>query len=124
MRIGIMLRALDEKGGIGVYSDNLTRELLDYDRDNAYILYYRSASNLGRFDVETVGRSHFVQKVCSGKRLDHVAVHSTLLDEVLHQQRHDPMRVYEYAPLVEETNPIGIAVGRKADLTIAGSHEF
>ncbi len=29
MRIGIMLRAFDEKGGIGVYTRNITRHLLD-----------------------------------------------------------------------------------------------
>lgn len=49
MRIGVMLRSIDEKGGIGVYSYNITRELLDFDRDNQYILLYRNSSNLGRF---------------------------------------------------------------------------
>jgi glycosyltransferase involved in cell wall biosynthesis len=49
MRIGLMLRAFDEKGGVGVYTRNLTQELLDFDRNNQYILYYRKASNIGRF---------------------------------------------------------------------------
>ena len=49
MRVGIMLRSLDEQGGIGVYSRYLTQELLACDPDNAYILFYRSQSNLGRF---------------------------------------------------------------------------
>jgi glycosyltransferase involved in cell wall biosynthesis len=49
MKIGIMLRALDERGGIGVYTDNITRELLNLDRRNQYVLYYRDAGNLGRF---------------------------------------------------------------------------
>ncbi|HYQ73206.1 MAG TPA: hypothetical protein VET88_14915, partial [Gammaproteobacteria bacterium] len=49
MKIGIMLRALDEKGGIGVYTQNITEELLRLDRRNRYILYYRNAANLGRF---------------------------------------------------------------------------
>jgi glycosyltransferase involved in cell wall biosynthesis len=49
MRIGIMLRALDEKGGIGVYTRYLTEELLQLDRRNDYFLFYRNSSHLGRF---------------------------------------------------------------------------
>ena len=44
-----MLRALDEKGGIGVYTRNITKELLELDSDNQYVLFYRNASNLGRY---------------------------------------------------------------------------
>jgi glycosyltransferase involved in cell wall biosynthesis len=49
MRIGIMLRSLDEHGGIGVYTRYLTEELLDLDRDNQYVLLYRNPANIGRF---------------------------------------------------------------------------
>lgn len=49
MRIGIMLRSWDEKGGVGVYTQNLVTELLHLDRKNEYVLFYRSAANLGRF---------------------------------------------------------------------------
>lgn len=49
MRIGVMLRALDEKGGIGVYARYITQELLNLDRENQYVLYHRSPGNLGRF---------------------------------------------------------------------------
>jgi glycosyltransferase involved in cell wall biosynthesis len=49
LRIAVMLRTLDEKGGIGVYSQNLTRELLDRDQHNHYILLYRNESHCGRF---------------------------------------------------------------------------
>jgi glycosyltransferase involved in cell wall biosynthesis len=49
MRIGIMLRSLDEKGGIGVYSRYLTEELLNLDRKNHYVLFYRDPSHLGRY---------------------------------------------------------------------------
>lgn len=49
MRIGIMLRALDEKGGIGVYADNIVRELLTLDRENEYVLFFRTGEKLGRF---------------------------------------------------------------------------
>src|SRR5919106_754013 len=49
MRIGIMLRSLDEKGGIGVYTQYLTEELLEIDRANHYVLLYRNPSHVGRF---------------------------------------------------------------------------
>jgi glycosyltransferase involved in cell wall biosynthesis len=49
MRIGMMLRSWDEKGGIGVYTRNLVQELLRIDHKNQYVLFYRDAANLGRF---------------------------------------------------------------------------
>jgi len=49
MRIGIMLRAYDEIGGIGVYTRNLVSELLRIDRQNHYVLFYRNPAHIGRF---------------------------------------------------------------------------
>ena len=49
MRIGIMLRSIDEKGGVGVYTRNIVRELLQLDHTNEYILFYASPSSLGLF---------------------------------------------------------------------------
>jgi len=49
IRIGIMLRAVGEKGGVGVYSRNLIETLLDVDRSNQYLLLYRSEQHLGRY---------------------------------------------------------------------------
>jgi hypothetical protein len=49
MRIGIMLRTLDEKGGISVYSRNIVQELLNIDPKNQYILFYANPANIGRF---------------------------------------------------------------------------
>ena len=49
MRIGIMLRAIDEQGGIGVYTRNLVPELLRIDSENQYILFYQNREHLGRF---------------------------------------------------------------------------
>ncbi len=49
MRIGLMLRAYDEKGGIGVYTRNLVSELLRLDHKNQYVLFYYNAHNMGRF---------------------------------------------------------------------------
>ncbi len=43
-----MLRAADEKGGIGVYSRNLVKELLAIDSENEYVLFYASDQNLGK----------------------------------------------------------------------------
>jgi glycosyltransferase involved in cell wall biosynthesis len=49
VRIGVMLRTLDEKGGIGVYSRNLVETLLEVDGRNEYALLYRNADHLGRY---------------------------------------------------------------------------
>lgn len=49
MRIGIMLRSIDEKGGVGVYTRNIVKELLQLDKNNEYILFYANSSNLGLF---------------------------------------------------------------------------
>ncbi|HSH75778.1 MAG TPA: glycosyltransferase family 1 protein [Longimicrobiales bacterium] len=45
----MMLRAIDEKGGIGVYANNIVAELLAIDDRNEYVLLYRNPDNLGRF---------------------------------------------------------------------------
>jgi glycosyltransferase involved in cell wall biosynthesis len=49
MRIGIMLRSFDEKGGVGVYSQNIVAELLNLDRRNEYILFFQNTKNIGLF---------------------------------------------------------------------------
>ncbi len=49
MRIGIMLRTLDESGGIAMYTRNLVQELLCIDRANEYVLFYRTPNHIGRF---------------------------------------------------------------------------
>jgi len=41
MRIGIMLRAVTEKQGIGLYTKNILKNLLNIDKDNQYILFYK-----------------------------------------------------------------------------------
>lgn len=71
MRIGMMLRALDERGGVGVYSRYLTEELLALDRKNEYVLYYRDLSHVGRFGP----RSNVTERVLS-------ASNSLLWDQV------------------------------------------
>jgi len=44
-----MLRTLDEKHGIGVYSRYMLEELVKIDRGHEYVLYYRSGEHLGKF---------------------------------------------------------------------------
>ena len=49
MRIGIMLRAYDRPGGIGIYSRNIVKHLLDIDSHNEYVLMYNNREHLGTF---------------------------------------------------------------------------
>ena len=49
MRIGIMLRTMDERQGIGIYTQNLMDQMLPMDRDNTYILFYRNDEFMGRY---------------------------------------------------------------------------
>lgn len=49
MKIGVMLRAFDQKGGVGIYSQNLINHLLDIDRANQYVLYYANPLLVGRY---------------------------------------------------------------------------
>jgi glycosyltransferase involved in cell wall biosynthesis len=49
MRIGIMLRAIDEKGGVGVYTRNIVKELLALDSRNEFVLFYANPANIGTF---------------------------------------------------------------------------
>lgn len=44
-----MLRAHDEHGGVGVYTQNIVQELLRIDRHNNYVLFYRTRQHFGRF---------------------------------------------------------------------------
>ena len=49
MRIGVMLRAMGERQGIGIYTQNLMDHLLSLDTENQYILFYRDPQFLGRY---------------------------------------------------------------------------
>jgi glycosyltransferase involved in cell wall biosynthesis len=49
MRIGVMLRALEETQGIGIYSLNLMDELLPLDPHTEYVLFYKNPAFLGRY---------------------------------------------------------------------------
>ena len=49
LKIGVMLRGIDGKGGIGIYCQNLMDHLLAIDNVNRYILYYAKEEFLGRY---------------------------------------------------------------------------
>jgi len=49
MRIGIMLRTMDEKQGIGIYTQNLMDRMLALDRENEFVLFYRNPDFIGRY---------------------------------------------------------------------------
>ena len=61
MRIGIMLRSIDEKGGVGVYTRNIVKELLQLDKNNKYILFYANPSNVGLFSRHENAREIWVR---------------------------------------------------------------
>jgi glycosyltransferase involved in cell wall biosynthesis len=71
MRIGIMLRSLDEKGGIGVYTRGILDELLGRDQRNHYVLFYHNPDNLGRYADRANVSERWVR-----------APHKTLWDQV------------------------------------------
>jgi glycosyltransferase involved in cell wall biosynthesis len=45
----MMLRSIDEKGGVGVYTRNIVKELLQLDKNNEYVLFYANPANSGLF---------------------------------------------------------------------------
>ena len=55
MRIGVMLRAYDRPGGIGIYSRNIIKHLLKLDHMNHYLLIYNNSDHLGTYsDLDNV----------------------------------------------------------------------
>jgi glycosyltransferase involved in cell wall biosynthesis len=56
-----MLRTLDEKGGVAVYSRNLVETLLDLDSSNQYELLYRSPGHLGSYASRPNVREHLLE---------------------------------------------------------------
>lgn len=73
MRIGMMLRPLDERGGIGTYTRYLLDELLAIDTRNHYVLFYRTPEHVGRYG----GRDNVTEVVVRGRHKawwDQVAV--------------------------------------------------
>jgi glycosyltransferase involved in cell wall biosynthesis len=63
MRIAVMLRCLDERGGVSVYARNVVEELLRVDDRNHYVLLYRSDRHRGAFGT----RPNVTERVLRGR---------------------------------------------------------
>jgi glycosyltransferase involved in cell wall biosynthesis len=60
MRIGIMLRAFEERGGVGVYTRNITRELLKRAPHHDFFLYFGREQDLGTYSEFPNATERFV----------------------------------------------------------------
>ena len=60
MRIGIMLRAYEEKGGIGVYTRNITRHLIEHAPQHEFFLYFCNRTSLDAYAVYPNAHARFV----------------------------------------------------------------
>jgi glycosyltransferase involved in cell wall biosynthesis len=49
MKVGMMVRTLDDRDGPGVANQNLIDKMMEIDRDTAYVLFYRTKKHLGRY---------------------------------------------------------------------------
>jgi glycosyltransferase involved in cell wall biosynthesis len=60
MRIGIMLRAYEEKGGVGVYARNVTRHLLEHGGQHEFFLYFCNPDSVGAYSEYANATARFV----------------------------------------------------------------
>lgn len=60
MRIGIMLRAYEERGGVGVYARNVTRHLLELDTEHEFYLYFCNRDSMDAYREFTRAHPRFV----------------------------------------------------------------
>jgi glycosyltransferase involved in cell wall biosynthesis len=63
MRIGVMLRTMSERQGIGIYTRNVMDHLVELDRRNEYVLYYRDPELIGRY----AGRPNVRERLIPGR---------------------------------------------------------
>jgi glycosyltransferase involved in cell wall biosynthesis len=61
MRIGIMLRAYEEKGGIGVYARNITRHLLEHGPEHEFFLYFSNPDSVEAYAGYSNAHARFVR---------------------------------------------------------------
>jgi glycosyltransferase involved in cell wall biosynthesis len=97
MRIGIMLRSIDEKGGVGVYTRNIVKELLEIDRKNEYVLFYANPANIGLFSRNANVSEHWV-KGLNKAYWDQVAIPLTCREEKIDLLFHPKFTVPLFAP--------------------------
>lgn len=82
-----MLRSFDEKGGVGVYTNNIVRELLELDRKNEYILFYANPANIGLFPKRANVSEHWVKgsnKACWDQIAIPLACRNEKIDLLFH----------------------------------------
>jgi glycosyltransferase involved in cell wall biosynthesis len=60
MRIGIMLRAYEEKGGVGVYTRNITRHLIEHAPQHEFFLYFCNRESLDAYADYPNANARFV----------------------------------------------------------------
>ena len=97
MRIGIMLRSMDEKGGVGVYTRNIVKELLQRDKINDYVLLYAQPSNLGLFSQHANVREVWVR--ARNKAVwDQVSIPRACREEIVDILFHPKFTVPLFAP--------------------------
>ena len=97
MRIGIMLRSIDEKGGVGVYTRNIVKELLQIDQKNEYMLFYAHPSYLGSFSRH----SHVTERWVKGSNKaywDQIAIPYACRKEKIDVLFHPKFTVPLFAP--------------------------
>lgn len=97
MRIGIMLRSVDEKGGVGVYTRNIVKELLQLDSKNEYFLFYANPASVGLFSDRKNVAERWVKG--SGKAAwDQVAIPRACRSEKIDVLFHPKFTVPLFAP--------------------------
>jgi glycosyltransferase involved in cell wall biosynthesis len=117
MRIGIMLRSFDEKGGIGVYTRNIVAELLNLDRANEYVLFYRNPDHLGQHADRPTVRERVV--TAPNKALwDQVAIPAAVRREGVDVLFHPKFTAPLFAPC-----PVVMTV-HGADWFVAGQAQY
>jgi glycosyltransferase involved in cell wall biosynthesis len=97
MRIGIMLRSIDEKGGVGVYTRNIVKELLQLDHKNEYVLFFANPSNIGLFSAHKNATECWV-KGSNKPYWDQIAIPRACRQEKLDVLFHPKFTVPLFAP--------------------------
>jgi glycosyltransferase involved in cell wall biosynthesis len=97
MRIGIMLRSIDEKGGVGVYTRNIVKELLELDHKNEYVLFYTNLASIGLFSQYANASEHWV-KGSNKAYWDQIVIPRACLREGINVLFHPKFTVPLFAP--------------------------
>lgn len=92
-----MLRSIDEKGGVGVYTRNIVTELLQLDARNQYIFFYAKPANLGLFSDHLNARELWI-KASNKAYWDQIAIPRACLEERIDVLFHPKFTVPLLAP--------------------------